>query len=134
MKALSDQKYNAVNTDGSITTTRLTDTDMLGKDPGLYMNQSRMGFWDGTEWKAWIGNSGNFSFDGDLDNFIRWNGTELIIQGDLRLTGGVPIDSILDGLGDMAYEDVVELAKLGTTLITGGLIRADVIQVSAIAI
>jgi hypothetical protein len=33
MEDLSAKKYLAVNTDGSIDTTRLSDTDMLGKDP-----------------------------------------------------------------------------------------------------
>ncbi len=107
---------------------------MTGKDAGLYMNHQRLGFWSGDEWKAYIGNNGNFSFDGNLLNYIRWDGAELIIQGTLRLGDGSPVDSILTGLGDMAYEDVVELAKLGTTVITGGYLQTSLINTSAIAI
>jgi hypothetical protein len=36
------------------------------------------------------------------------------------------------GLGDLAYEDVVEAAQLGTTLISGGFIRTDLIDTDAI--
>lgn len=60
---LADQKYNAIDPDGGVNTSRLADTDMTGKDPGLYMNHQRLGFWDGIEWKAFIGNTGDFSFD-----------------------------------------------------------------------
>ena len=53
---------------------------MTGKDPGLYLTSSNLGYWSGTEWKAWIGNNGNFAFDGDIGNYIRWNGTTLTVQ------------------------------------------------------
>lgn len=92
---------------------------MTGKDPGLYMDHQRVGFWNGTEWKTFLGNTGDFSFDGDVDNYIRWDGNTLVVRGTLQLGNGDPVESIISGLGDLAYLDVVEVAKLGTTLISG---------------
>jgi hypothetical protein len=134
IKALSDRKYNAINPDGSIATWRLTDTDMTGKNPGLYMNQSRMGFWSGTEWKAFIGNSGDFSFDGNLTNYIRWNsGTgTLDIRGKMQIWDIEWAEAILNGLGDMAYENMVEISKLGSTVIEWGYIKTWLISADRI--
>lgn len=42
----------------------LSDIPMLGRDPGLYMNQERLGYWknDTDQWQAYIANNGNFAF------------------------------------------------------------------------
>lgn len=76
---------------------------MVNKDAGLYMNHQRMGFWSGTEWKAFIGNNGNFAFDGDVGNYIRWDGTDLTIQGNLLLPGGETIAEALDDI-DVSWD------------------------------
>lgn len=59
-----------------------SDISMTGRDPGLYMNQERIGFWkdDIDQWQAYIGNNGNFAFKGDANNYIAWNGSELVIR------------------------------------------------------
>lgn len=59
-----------------------TDISMTGRDPGLYMNQERIGFWkdDVDQWQAYIANNGNFAFKGDANNYISWNGSELVIR------------------------------------------------------
>lgn len=88
IKKLSDAKYNAINSDGSITTSRLVDTDMTWKDAWLYMNNTRLWYWSWTEWKAFIGNGGNFSFDWDANNYIRWNWITLSILWNLSATTG----------------------------------------------
>lgn len=49
-----------------------------------------------------------------------------IVQGNLN--------ALSAGLGGMAYEDVVELAKLGTTIIQGGYIKSDLIEVSTLIV
>ena len=50
------------------------------------------------------------------------------------LTGQVVIGNYedkLDGLGDLAYLDTVELAKLGTTIIQGGYIKTDLLHIGS---
>ena len=50
------------------------------------------------------------------------------------LTGEIVIgkyDGLISDLGDLAYDDLVELAKLGTTIIQGGYIKADLLQIGS---
>lgn len=44
------------------------------------------------------------------------------------------LDTLANGLGGMAYEDVVQLAKLGNTIIEGGYIKSVLIEVSALIV
>lgn len=53
--------------------------------------------------------------------------------GDLTILGGITVAaSDVTGLGALATEDVVELAKLGTTIIDGGFLRTDLIEAGSI--
>lgn len=84
-------KYAGIDYTGMIKGSgMLTDIVMTGKDPGLYMNQERLGYWkdDTSQWQAYIANNGNFAFKWDLNNYITWNGSELVIRGTLMLENG----------------------------------------------
>lgn len=63
------------------------DISMTGREPGLYMNQERLGYWkdDIDQWKAYIANNGNFAFKGNATNYISWDGSILTIRGALNL-------------------------------------------------
>lgn len=72
---------------------------------------------------------GTFSFTGDTNNQISWNGTTLAVKGSITLTNTISADSITDGSTNKAYTGT-EKTKLGTvasnadvtlTAINGGL-------------
>lgn len=45
---------------------------------GLNMNANRFGYYDGTNWKVWLANTGQFYFGGSTGAHLEWNGTELL--------------------------------------------------------
>jgi len=57
-----------------------------------------------------------------------------MLDGDFLRQDRIDVSSLVTnmGLGALAYEDVVEAAQLGTTLISGGFIRTDLIDTDAI--
>jgi len=55
---------------------------------------------------------------------------QLTNQGRIKLSG----QGDIEGLGSMAYEDVVELAKLGQTIIEGGYIKSDLLTADNIVV
>lgn len=83
LEDLSSQKYNAVNPDWSIDTTRLLDTSMTWKNPWLYMTHQNLWFWSWDEWKAFIWNTWDFFFKWDNQNYIQWNWSTLKIEWDI---------------------------------------------------
>jgi hypothetical protein len=64
-------------------------TDFEPAQNGLYLTADKMGYYsaDDTEWKAVINNDGTFRFDGDGSSQIAWDGSSLIIKGDMTLSG-----------------------------------------------
>lgn len=72
---------------------------------------------------------GTFSFTGDTNNQISWNGSTLAVKGSITLTNTISADSVVDGSTNKAYTGT-EKTKLGTvaqnadvtlTAINGGL-------------
>lgn len=57
----------------------------------------------------------------------RLNVNDIIVKGGLAT--GSDLSNAFNGLGNLAFEDMVELAKLGTTIIEGGYIKAELIDV-----
>lgn len=47
---------------------------------------------------------------------------------------GDDLSNLEDSLGDLAYEDLVEVAKLGSTVIVGGFIKTDLIDVDDVIV
>lgn len=88
VQSLVQTKYSGVDYTGMIKGGGMTpDISMTGRDPGLYMNQERFGYWkdDIDQWKAYIANNGNFAFKGNATNYISWDGSILTIRGALNL-------------------------------------------------
>jgi len=78
--------YNALNSDYSLKTKVLPGDDIITPSgSGLFLGADYLGYYDGSEWKAFIDNNGNFTFKGDSNNYISWNGTNLNIRGGLLL-------------------------------------------------
>ena len=71
----------------------IADTDTPAAD-GLYLAPSYLGFWDATSstWKAYIDSSGNFALSGSGTDFMSWNGSTLLIQGQMTLAAGSSVD------------------------------------------
>lgn len=94
VQELVRNKYSWVDYTGMIKGSgMLSDIPMLGRDPGLYMNQERLGYWknDADQWQAYIANNGNFAFQWDANNYISWNGSELVIRWSIFLEDGTSI-------------------------------------------
>lgn len=97
VQSLVQTKYSGVDYTGMIKGGGMTtDISMIGRDPGLYMNQERLGYWkdDVDQWQAYIANNGNFAFKGDANNYIAWNGSALTIRGSIFLEDGTDVSEM----------------------------------------
>ena len=78
------------------TTTFTTATGLIAKPPtvlvggtsGLYLGSTHLGYYDGTDWKTFMANNGNFYLSGTGNDSLTWNGSTLIINGAITVTGG----------------------------------------------
>ena len=70
----------------------------IPSDSGLYMSPKNLGFWDGSNWKAYMNNSGQFYLGGTngTSSSLTWNGTTLSIKGSVEITGGSGYANITD--------------------------------------
>jgi hypothetical protein len=50
---------------------------MTGRAAGLYMDATRMGYWNGTAWRTYMNSSGQFYFAGSSTTGLLWDGTYL---------------------------------------------------------
>jgi hypothetical protein len=58
---------------------------------GLYLSATHLGYYANNVWQSYIQNNGDFAFTGDANNFISWNGSVLVIRGNLMLVDGTGI-------------------------------------------
>jgi len=73
---------------------------------GLYLNSTRMGYWNGDDaWITYMDNAGDFFLVGETGG-LSWDASEgtLTIQGNITLVNTIPNDKV-DGLGDLALKD-----------------------------
>jgi hypothetical protein len=54
---------------------------------GLYLGSNNLGYHNGTVYKSYMDNSGNF-YLGGTSGALQWNGTTLSIEGNITITGG----------------------------------------------
>lgn len=55
---------------------------------GLNLTANYMGYYDGTDWQAYLKDDGTFYFGGDTDNYLEWDGTTLWLGGHLDAVSG----------------------------------------------
>jgi hypothetical protein len=63
---------------------------------GLFANKDKMGYFASGAFQTYIANDGKFYFKGDGSNYIQWNGSSLIVRGNIQatsITTGVSITS-----------------------------------------
>jgi hypothetical protein len=78
------------------TTTFTTATGLIAKPPtvlvggtsGLYLGSTNLGYYDGTDWKTYMANNGNFYLSGPGSDSLTWAGGVLTINGAINITGG----------------------------------------------
>jgi predicted phage tail protein len=51
--------------------------------PGLWLQPSQMGYYNGSEWRAYIQSDGKFYFGGETGKYLWYNGSTLAIRGAL---------------------------------------------------
>jgi len=122
---------------------RFSDTASLG----INVTDSYLGYFDGTVFKSYIQNNGNFQFRGDDNNYINWNGSTLNIVGSVTIKNPSAVRSTLnvaDGadktstvVGSVAYLNAVTndyVTSIDGSKITTGYIAAARIDVGSIYI
>jgi hypothetical protein len=78
------------------TTTFTTATGLIAKPPtvlvggtsGLYLGSTNLGYYNGTDWKTYMADNGNFYLSGAGSDSLTWAGGVLTINGAINITGG----------------------------------------------
>ena len=61
---------------------------LVGSPSGLYLGSTFLGYYNGNDWKTYMANNGNFFLSGTGNDSLTWNGSTLIINGAITVTGG----------------------------------------------
>jgi hypothetical protein len=61
---------------------------LVGVPSGLYLGPNFLGYYNGSDWKTYMANNGNFFLSGTGNDSLTWNGSTLIINGAITVTGG----------------------------------------------
>ena len=61
---------------------------LVGSTSGLYLGASYLGYYNGTDWKTYMANNGNFYLSGPGTNALTWANGVLTINGIINVTGG----------------------------------------------
>lgn len=61
---------------------------LVGSTSGLYLGSSYLGYYNGTDWKTYMANNGNFYLSGPGTNALTWANGVLTINGIINVTGG----------------------------------------------
>jgi len=92
--ATFDQAALITSTSASFAATIFTDSSgKIVSTPsttaaGLYLGDSALGFYNGSKFATFMSNNGSFFLTGSGTNKLAWDGTSLIISGDINVLGG----------------------------------------------
>lgn len=74
----------ALNAAGTVVT-KVVPTSVAGPGAaGLYLGSDYLGYYNGSAWKTYMQNNGNFSLSGTGTHNLAWDGTTLTIRGSLN--------------------------------------------------
>jgi hypothetical protein len=94
---------------------RVSDTATTG----LNLTDTYIGYYDGTDFKTYIQSNGNFHFGGVADNFVDFNGTQLVIDTD---------NFSVDGAGNATFSGDVSASDITGSTITASTITGSTLQ------
>jgi len=89
-QSLSSSLYNSIFTNQSGQINK-PPTVLVGSPSGLYLGSTFMGYYDGTDWRTYMDNQGDFYLTSSLDaGFLIWDSSAatLTIRGAITVTGG----------------------------------------------
>ena len=89
---------------------KLTKTPSASSS-GLYLGSTFLGYYNGSAWKTYMSNTGNFFLSGTGTNGLSWDGTTLNITGNLAVGSSVP-NTAVTGLGSLATANSVSTAQV----------------------
>jgi hypothetical protein len=110
------------------TTTFTTATGLIAKPPtvlvgstsGLYLGSTYLGYYDGSNWKTYMANNGNFYLSGTGTNGLTWNGSTLSITGTIKVSDGTEVTNATIN-GAAAGATALQNSDTGKSLgLTGG--------------
>lgn len=109
---------------GSVSSSVFTNSSgLINKTPsassaGLYLGSTFMGYYNGTAWRTYMANNGNFFLSGDGTDSLSWSGGVLTINGAINITGG-NLSTQLSAIGSTTGSLQNQLAGVGSA--TGSL-------------
>jgi hypothetical protein len=83
---------------------------------GLYLGSTNLGYYNGSVWKTYMSNTGNFFLSGTGANNLSWDGTTLTINGAITVTGGnAATTTYADGAASTAQSNAISTAASDAT-------------------
>jgi hypothetical protein len=119
----------AIAVDGKVftdSTGKLSRTPSLTSS-GLFLGSEFLGYYNGSNWKTYMSNTGNFFLSGAGTNGLSWNGTTLSITGEISVTGGNAATTTQVN-GKISAGGAASDVNSNSTTISGGKIRTGVIE------
>jgi len=116
---------------GEHTALDITNLPATPSGAGLYATPEYLGFYNGSSFRSFIRNDGCFFFEGDGNNYILWNGSNMTVEGNIIITGGSGIANLSDS-GDLSLKDVIGANDCDTTIISGGKIITSLLTANNI--
>lgn len=107
-KTGAGRAYSSINSSNNFIS-RVTPTAAMGtpSGAGLYMGSDYIGLYN-SGWKSFIKNDGTFKFEGNANNFIEWDGSNLNVKGGIMADGNITGSSFYGATLNSAY------LKIGT--------------------
>jgi len=89
-QSTANSALTAAASSGSVDpTTRRVTKNAAPSGAGLYLGANNLGYYDASDWKAYLSSSGEFFLGSNTDsNYLEWNGSSLNIAGSITITAG----------------------------------------------
>jgi hypothetical protein len=112
---------------------RVTKSPTPGTTSGLYLGNTNLGYYNGSQWRTYMDNTGLFYLTGSAGgNALLWDGSTLTIKGNLSVGSVVP-NSVVDGLGTLALRNTVAATHIDAGAVTDTKIASDAVTEAKIA-
>jgi hypothetical protein len=111
---------------------KINKTATPGTGTGLFLDQKKLGFYDGADWKTFMSSSGLFYLTGSAGgNALLWDGANLIIRGTIKVGDGSEVTSTTISNASTALQNGQTGKSLG---LTGGSVGGVTIAPNSIYI